>query len=108
MCYYITGGGYDATTYYNIIEYVTIQTLGDATDFGDLTTLTGHPGAVSNSIRGVIGGGYISPSNANTNVMEFITIASTGNAADFGDLLSAIRQTSGISDSHGGLGEWVK
>ena len=59
----------------------------------------------SNATRGVFGGGYISPADANTNVMEFITIASTGNAADFGDLLSAARQLGGISDSHGGLGK---
>ena len=98
-------GGGSAPSNTDRIDFITISTAGDTTDFGDIVALTGHPGAVSNSIRGVFGGGYISPADANTNVMEFITIASTGNAADFGDLLSAIRQTSGISDSHGGLGE---
>ena len=42
----------------NIIDYVTIATLGDATDFGDMAV--GGPGrqaGASNSIRGCFGGG---------------------------------------------------
>ena len=31
-------GGGDGTTQYNIIDYVTIATTGDAADFGDLIT----------------------------------------------------------------------
>ena len=38
----------------NIIQYVTIQTKGDATDFGDLLTGRGSHTACSNSTRGVI------------------------------------------------------
>ena len=72
--------------YYNIIDYITIASTGNATDFGDRTT----SGAVNQSIaacasstRGVIGGGIVS------NVMDYVTIASTGNATDFGDLTAA-------------------
>ncbi len=70
----------------NIIDYVTIASTGNATDFGDLTqTKTGTYGCCSNSIRGLIGGGYSSVS-ALFNTIDFITIASTGNATVFGDL----------------------
>ena len=66
----------------NIIDYVTIASLGDATDFGDLATsgVVGD-GATSSGSRGVIG----ARSDTATQ-MDYITIASTGDGADFGDL----------------------
>jgi len=81
-------GGYDATpnpdTMYNTIDYVTIASAGNATDFGD-TTVTGWPagGARSSTTRAVTGG-YATPSNTNT--IDYVTIATTGNATNFGDL----------------------
>ena len=68
----------------NHIDYVTIATTGDATNFGDLTGVRAMCGAVSSTTRGVIGGG-ITPSKVNT--MDYVTIASAGNATDFGDLI---------------------
>ena len=88
------GGG--NTPRVNTIDYVTISTLGDATDFGDLSAPNfNHTGAASNT-RGIIGGG-LNP--ANTNLIEYITIQSTGNTKDFGDLSSAIEQMGGASNS---------
>ena len=81
------------------MDFVTIRTLGNATDFGDLTaTGTGGPSATSNSTRGLIG-------ISNSNSIEFITIATTGNAQDFGDIKTTTSQSGGCSDSHGGLAE---
>jgi len=86
----------------NIIEYITIASTGNGTDFGDLTQArTEVYGSTSNSIRGVWGGGQ-SPSLVNT--IDYVTIASTGNAQDFGDLTVARNGTGACSDSHGGLG----
>ena len=82
------------------MEYVTIASTGDVTDFGDLGTARYDTASVSNKIRGVTAGGA-TPSVQN--VMEFITIASTGNAADFGDLIGNRRGLVGNADSHGGL-----
>jgi hypothetical protein len=98
-----SGGDAGASAGYgqNIIDYVTISSTGNATDFGDLTaTKTGHVGT-SNSTRGVFAGGY---SSGNLNVIEYITIGSTGNATDFGDL-SVARQAGpfGVCGSHGGI-----
>ena len=64
------------------IEYVTISTLGDAVNFGEMTKRNAHTGC-SNSTRGLIAAGQ-NPSNINT--IEFITIATEGNATDFGDV----------------------
>ena len=92
---------YPAGGSFNIIEYVTIATLGNSTDFGDLTQTASFPGSASNSTRGVIftGGG----AGPYTNVINYVTIASTGNAQDFGDLIEARSQFGACSDSHGGL-----
>ena len=100
----IIAGGYTfpgTTTYYNIIEFVTIATTGNATDFGDAVELkrAGYNG--STPTRGVFAAG--TPATSATNSIEFITIATTGNASDFGDTRNPQRSGSGCSDSHGGL-----
>ena len=64
------------------IEYVTISTLGDAVNFGEMTKRNAHTGC-SNSTRGLIAAGQ-NPSN--TNIIEYITIATEGDATDFGDV----------------------
>jgi hypothetical protein len=68
------------------IDYVTIASIGDATNFGDLVTLRIDISACSNAIRGVIGGGNEGSPIFASNVIEYITIASTGDTTDFGDL----------------------
>ena len=84
-------GGYDPSsspdTDINSMEFITIATTGNATDFGDRTVVGRAISAVSSSTRVVMAGGY-TPSGT-TNVIDFITTATTGNASDFGDLLSA-------------------
>ena len=84
----------------NIIQYVTISTLGNSVDFGDLVTVKYTPMCSSNATRGLFGGGYNSPS---INNIDFITIATTGNAQDFGDLTSARGNGAGCSSSIRGL-----
>ena len=81
----------------NVIEYITIDTTGNATDFGDLTAgRNGSPSGVSNGSRGVFNGGEID--NTNQNTIDYITISSTGNATDFGDLTVARSHTLPCSD----------
>jgi len=72
----------------NIVDFITIPSTGNATDFGDtIGTQYGCAGA-SNATRGIISGGHLAPSG-NTNTMQFITIATTGNSIDFGDMVQA-------------------
>jgi len=65
----------------NVIEYIEIQTLGNATDFGDLTVATYEASSVSNATRGIFAGG-----TSSSNVISYVTIASPSDSTDFGDL----------------------
>ena len=87
-------------SYQNIIQYVTIPTLGNAQDFGDTLAAKASNTALSNSVRGVSGGGY---SPGTTDVIEFVTIASTGNAADFGNLTVGRAQLSSLASQTRGI-----
>ncbi len=50
----IHGGGNTSPTLYNVIDYITISTLGDAQDFGDLTEARNQPLAFSD-VHGGLG-----------------------------------------------------
>ena len=79
------------------IEYVTIQSKGDAKDFGDMSVGYGYNGAAAASTtRGILAGGYTVP--ANTNAIDYLTIATTGNVEDFGDLTVARHGGAGMSN----------
>jgi len=109
-------GGYQAyttpvSTYTNVINYITIATTGNGTDFGDLAVdnngQKGGIAAFSNSTRGVVGGGAIygpdAPAYTPYNTIEYITMASTGNAQEFGDLTSVNNNLSGTTNSVRGI-----
>ena len=67
-----------------IMSYVTIASLGNAVDFGKLlANLSGRTG-LSNSVRGIWGGGANQASKRDS--IGYITIASEGNAEYFGEL----------------------
>ena len=64
---------------HNNIDYVTIQTTGNATDFGDLyfaASAGGISGSVCNATRGFVVAGYDWPSSplTNFNTISYITI----------------------------------
>ena len=80
----------------NIIDYVTMSTLGTAADFGDLTYARNNVAGCSNAVRGVFAGGYTN-SDPSKNEIDFITIATLGDAIDFGDLLTAISGVNGAT-----------
>jgi len=83
-------GGYSPSpaAHVNSIQFINIQSFGNAQDFGDLSSLRSQMGAVSSSTRAVsCGGGSDTPSDySDINTCEFVTIASTSNTTDFGDL----------------------
>ena len=85
----VFGGGYGTSPWPNIntIDYVTIATLGNATDFGDLSVRRSAKPGGSSATRGVfISGRFPGGNPAAANVMDYVEIQSTGNAMDFGDL----------------------
>ena len=82
----VGGGGQDAPSPYgttNVTEFVTIQSKGNGTDFGDLTVARDRTAGAASPTRGVIFQGYSAP--APVSVIDFFTTASTGDAVDFGD-----------------------
>ena len=93
----IAGGKYTggASNVRNSMDYVTIQTLGNGTDFGDLTSARSSLAGCSSTTKGVFGGGY---NGSNFNTIDYITIDTVGNATDFGDLTTATRNLAGASD----------
>jgi len=97
-------GGYKSTSpalYSNIIDFVTIATAGDASDFGDITVARVNGGAVNSPTRGVMCSGQ-NPS-ARDNTIDFVTIASTGNATDFGDVTQKRRGAASASSNTRGV-----
>ena len=92
-------GGYTPSNQ-NVIDYFTIATTGNATDFGDLTQARSGNTSCSSSTRGISAGGR-SPSELD--VIDYITIPSTGNAFDFGDLITNTRFSAALSNSTRGV-----
>ena len=88
--------------YINNIEFVTISTTGNASDFGDLIIGCGFNGGCSNSVRGIFAGGQ-EPSAPYTNAISYIAIATLGNAQDFGDLTFAKFSNAGVSSPTRGV-----
>ena len=86
-------------TYHDTIDYVTISTLGNAVDFGNLLSAIAAGQAASNPTRGI----YASNENTASNTIQYITISTTGNAQDFGDLNAAQQQGSATASSTRGI-----
>ena len=97
---------YSNPSSFNTINYITVATPGNATDFGDLTVARRGAAGVSSPTRGIWAGGQATNSAAtSTNVIDYVTIATAGNAVDFGDLLntSGNLQNAGAANSTRGL-----
>ena len=77
-------GGHNGTSAQDVIDFITVSTLGNAQDFGDITTTTARPGGCGSGTRGLLAGG--STPSVYVNTIEYITFASTGDALNFGDL----------------------
>jgi len=85
----------------NTVEYITISTQGDSSDFGDLSTDDGDgPFTCSNSVRTVRGGGGF---NAGTVTIDYATIATLGNYTDFGDLTQSRYSAEGVASPTRGV-----
>ena len=83
-------GGYvntPASTFYNIIDYITIASTGNPITFGELTEKSYKSACCANSTRGLFAHGYTAPSFGISNVISYVTIASLGDSQNFGDLI---------------------
>ena len=94
-------GGQDSASsdYRDYILYITVDTTGNATDFGDLiATVRGGYGnqVTGNAIKGEAYG-YSNSSGVGQDNIQSMTIASTGNAADNGNMLGVISYNGAVS-----------
>ena len=91
-----------------VIDYLTVATLGNSIDFGDLSEDTENPAVLTSSTRAVICGGNNGSPTPNNCVdwMEYVEIMTTGNSVDFGDFINGDKMANmgPISNGHGGLG----
>ena len=82
----IMGGGQINTgSVSDMIQYNTIPSSANASDFGNMTTARVWTGAGSSGTRAVSMAGA-NASGTRTTVMDYITTASTADAEDFGDV----------------------
>ena len=88
------------------IDMIEIASTGDATDFGDLTRNKQAVSGTASASRGVVFGGYASPSYFTD--IDYITVSSGGGAAEFGDLPTARGWSAACGDGIKGLvaGSW--
>lgn len=88
------------------IDKIEIATTGNSSSFGTLSRSKQAISATASSTRGVVFGGYASPSYYTD--IEYITASSLGGANDFGDLSSARGWSAACGDGIKGLvgGSW--
>ena len=94
-------GGY--SPYSNSIHFMTMSTLGDMIDFGDMTVDGGITSGCASPTRGIMWGRYKSPGTQDGRI-DYISIHTGGDAVDFGDMANARYNGGAISNGHGGLG----
>ena len=70
----------------NHIEFVTMASEGNTTDFGDLEDQPALAGSCGDRTRGVLLGGGAPTPGYSTDKIQYITIQSTGSAVDFGNM----------------------
>ena len=68
----------------DVIDFITIATLGNALDFGDLTSQNGNKGTAASSPTRYV---FHTQNNSNATI-DFGTIAAKGNSTRFGDYIS--------------------
>jgi hypothetical protein len=84
----------------NVIDYITIATLGNATDFGD-SLKSGHDGsAVGSILKAVFGGGTGTTTDTK---LEYITIRTLSNAVGFGAMTSIGGNSGACGDGSRGI-----
>jgi len=104
----VSGGNYNpggGTVRSDAMDYITIQSTGNAIDFGNLSVGRDVTTGCASRTRGIIAGGY---SGSELQSIDYIEIATLGNALDFGDLSATRRNRDGCGDSTRGImgGGW--
>ena len=97
------GGSPAGSTDQKVIQFITMATLGNAIDFGELSVQRSSAGGVSSPTRSVFAGGYTNPGSTHTTTMDYVNNMTAGDAVDFGDQSVNRDQMGSFSNAHGGL-----
>ena len=92
-----TVGGSNSNS--NVIDYTTIATPGNATDFGDGTIVRTELSGASDATRSLFLGGHGDGAASERVTIDYVTTQTAGNATDFGDLTG--QRFDGSSNSNG-------
>ena len=87
----------------NRLDYITIQTTGNATSLGSSGTTRVSPAGLSGNGRGLYAGGREAPSNNQLTQIRYMTLISQSSTNVFGQLTTATRHSGGCSDGLRGL-----
>ncbi len=94
-------GGDTSSGSVNVIDKIDITTLGNASDFGDLTSASSRNAGVASSTRAVCFIGFDGSSVVNN--ISYKEFSSSGNMSDFGDLTQAKFNGSAASNATRGI-----
>ena len=95
----ISAGG---NSYTSVMEYISVPSTGNGTDFGDLNEALNRPHGCSSSTRGVYAGGQKTP-GVQIGTIQYTTMSSSGGVADFGDLTADVSSGDAASNNTRGI-----
>ena len=99
------GGSGNPAVNKDTIDFINIQSTGNAVDFGNMSATIARPGGVANSTRGLLVGGSGPSSPYYLNSIEYITMSSLGNSEDFADVSTRLwYQSGGANDTRAIVG----
>ena len=98
----IFGGGSASPNEQDVMDYLHIQSSGNAIDFGNLTDSRNEVRACGSATRTVFAGGR-SPHPSVTDTIDYVEIAITSNATDFGNLTGARAAVAAVSNQTRGV-----
>ncbi len=86
----------------DVIDYVTISSSGNATDFGNVTQAAESlfNGESASKVRLIKWGGY---PGSHVNTIEYVTFSSLGDGVDFGDMTHTVRGGGSLSNATRGI-----
>ena len=92
------GGVSPAPATVDSLDYVTIGTTCNASDFGEMVEGEGNGSATSDGMRGVYGGGA-----GTVDDIQYISITTLGNGTDFHELTQARNELAATSNGSRGM-----
>ncbi len=86
----------------NVIEFITIASKGDGSNFGDLSDKGSEPAGCASPTRAIRFGGRLTGNNP-TDTIDFMTIQTLGDAQDFANLTVGRSEAGGASSDTRGV-----